>query len=145
MSGRTRCDRLGPQLIVFELMNISLHEATGLNGLERHLDVGGTAVGGGGKGKRNEDTEKLATQGSPDLILHLMAVPTLKRSLVNDYSHDWSSKHRTQSTLHCTARFGIDMLQMSVVYKIQKQIVIHTQTVPSNHSFDLTDPSNLLP
>ena len=65
---RTRCDGLGPQLIVFELMHISLHEATGLNGLERHRDVGGAAAGRGRSGERNEGTEKLATQGRLDLI-----------------------------------------------------------------------------
>ena len=33
---RTGCDSLRPQLVVFELIHISPHEATGLDGLERH-------------------------------------------------------------------------------------------------------------
>ena len=33
---RTGCDSFGPQLVVLELMKVSLHEAASLNGLERH-------------------------------------------------------------------------------------------------------------
>ena len=33
---RTCRDGFGPQLVVLELIQISLHEATGLDGLERH-------------------------------------------------------------------------------------------------------------
>ena len=36
---RTRSDGLGPQLVVLELIQISLHEATGLDGLERHYGI----------------------------------------------------------------------------------------------------------
>ena len=49
--GRTGCDGLRPQLVALELVQISLHEAAGLDGLERHLRIRGTAVRRGGRRK----------------------------------------------------------------------------------------------
>ena len=42
-------DGLRPQLVVPELVQVSLHEATGLDGLERHQGIGVTAICGGGE------------------------------------------------------------------------------------------------
>ena len=71
---RTRCDGLGPQLIVFELMQISLHEATGLDGLERHQDVGGTAVGSGGRGRETMTPRSLRRRDALISSRRLMAI-----------------------------------------------------------------------
>jgi hypothetical protein len=59
--GRTSCNGLGPQLVILELIEIGLRKAAGLDGLERHSDVVGTAVGRGGGG---EETEYLRGWGS---------------------------------------------------------------------------------
>ena len=69
---RTRCDGFGPQLVVLELVKISLHEATGLDALKRHWSIGGTAVGGGGR-----ETRELRSSRRRDTLIsshHLMAV-----------------------------------------------------------------------
>jgi len=62
---RTCCDGLGPQFIVFELMQISLHEAAGLNNLERHQVIGGTAVGGG----RGRETKALRSSRRREALI----------------------------------------------------------------------------
>ena len=49
---RTGCDGLRPQLVVPELVQVSLHEATGLDGLERHQGIGVTVICGGRERKR---------------------------------------------------------------------------------------------
>lgn len=57
---RTGCDGLGPQLVVLELIQVSLHEAAGLDGLERHGGVGdaGMCCGGGGEGIEDPRSER---------------------------------------------------------------------------------------
>ena len=52
---RTGCDGLGPQLVVLELRQVSPHEATGLEGLERHEGVGDVGMCCGGRGEGTED------------------------------------------------------------------------------------------
>ena len=51
----TGCEGLGPQLVVLELIQVSLHEATGLDGLERHEDA---EMCRGGRGERIADARR---------------------------------------------------------------------------------------
>lgn len=65
---RTGCDCLCPQLVARELMQVSLHEATGLDGFERHWGIESTATCRGSRGQETEELRRESLEAGTQLL-----------------------------------------------------------------------------